>query len=47
VIASLELGLNRAVAGEITSAQALNTMSDEIHTVMAKYSYNTGKLRPL
>jgi multiple sugar transport system substrate-binding protein len=47
VIASLELGLNRAIAGEITSAQALNTMADEIHAVMAKYKYNTGKLKPL
>lgn len=47
VIAILELGLNRAIAGETTSVQALNTMSDEIHAVMAKYSYNTGKLKPL
>jgi multiple sugar transport system substrate-binding protein len=47
IVAIMELGLNRAVAGEITSAQALNTMSDEIHAVMAKYNYNTGKLGPL
>ena len=47
VIAILELGLNRAIAGEITSTQALNGMSDEIHAVMAKYSYKTGKLEPL
>jgi multiple sugar transport system substrate-binding protein len=47
VIAVLELGLNRAVAGEITSVQALNGMADEIHTIMAKYGYKTAKLEPL
>jgi multiple sugar transport system substrate-binding protein len=47
VVAIMELGLNRAVAGETTSAQALNTMASEIHAVMAKYNYNTGKLGPL
>ncbi|MFO1147499.1 MAG: extracellular solute-binding protein [Alsobacter sp.] len=47
VIAVLELGLNRAVAGEITSTQALNGMSDEIYAIMAKYNYKTGKLDPL
>ena len=47
VIAVLELGLNRAVAGEITSTQALNGMADEIHGMMAKYGYKTGKLEPL
>jgi multiple sugar transport system substrate-binding protein len=47
VIAILELGLNRAIAGEITSVAALNGMADEIHGVMAKYSYRTGKLGPL
>jgi multiple sugar transport system substrate-binding protein len=47
VIAVLELGLNRAVAGEITSTQALNGMSDEIYAIMAKYNYKTGKLEPL
>jgi multiple sugar transport system substrate-binding protein len=47
VIPILELGLNRAIAGEIPSAQALNSMAEEIHTVMAKYGYNTGKIEPL
>ena len=47
VIAVLELGLNRAVAGEITSTQALNGMSDEIYAIMTKYNYKTGKLDPL
>jgi multiple sugar transport system substrate-binding protein len=47
VIPVLELGLNRAIAGEITSTQALNGMAEEIYTVMAKYNYKTGKLEPL
>lgn len=47
VIAILELGLNRAIAGEITSVAALNGMANEIHDVMAKYNYRTGKLEPL
>lgn len=47
VIAVLELGLNRAIAGEITSADALNSMSDEIHGIMEKYKYKTGELPPL
>jgi multiple sugar transport system substrate-binding protein len=47
VIAVLELGLNRAIAGEITSTQALNGMSDEIYGIMAKYGYKTSKLEPL
>lgn len=47
VIAILELGLNRAIAGEITSAVALNSMSDQIEAVMAKYKYKTGKMQPL
>ncbi|MBL8590105.1 MAG: extracellular solute-binding protein [Methylobacteriaceae bacterium] len=47
VIAILELGLNRAIAGEITSVAALNGMADEIHAVMAKHNYKTGKAAPL
>jgi multiple sugar transport system substrate-binding protein len=47
VIAVLEVGLNRAVAGEITSVDALNGMSDEIEKIMAGHSYKTGKLDPL
>jgi len=47
VIAILELGLNRAIAGEITSVDALNGMSDEIHKVMEGHSYKTGELDPL
>ena len=47
VIAVLELGLNRAVAGEITSVDALNGMADEIHKIMEKYSYKTGTINSL
>lgn len=47
VIAILELGLNRAVAGELTSVDALNGMADEIQKVMAGHSYKTGALEPL
>ena len=47
VVAVLELGLNRAVAGETTVVAALNTMADEIHTVMASKGYKTGKLEAL
>jgi multiple sugar transport system substrate-binding protein len=47
VIAILELGLNRAIAGEITSVDSLNGMADQIHKVMAGHSYDTGALEPL
>jgi len=47
VTAILDLGLNRAVAGEITVADALNSMSEQIYGVMGKYDYKTGKLPPL
>jgi multiple sugar transport system substrate-binding protein len=47
VIPILELGLNQAIAGEITSVAALNSMADQIHAVMAKYKYNTGTLPKL
>ena len=47
VIAVLELGLNRAIAGEITSVAALNGMASEVAEIMAKNGYRTGKLEPL
>jgi multiple sugar transport system substrate-binding protein len=47
VIAVLELGLNRAIAGEITSVAALNGMANEIADIMTKHNYRTGKLEPL
>jgi len=47
VIAVLELGLNRAIAGEIGSAAALNGMAEEINAIMSRHGYKTGKLQPL
>ena len=47
VIPILELGLNQAIAGETSAVAALNNMADQIHAVMAKYGYNTGKLAKL
>lgn len=47
VISVLELGLNRAIAGEIPTDEALNGMADEIHAVLDKYDYKTGELPPL
>ena len=47
VIAVLELGLNRAIAGEITAVAALNDMAGQIHTVMAARGYRTGQMEPL
>jgi multiple sugar transport system substrate-binding protein len=47
VIPILELGLNQAIAGETKSVVALNGMADQIHAVLAKYGYSTGKLPSL
>jgi len=47
VIAILELGLNQAVAGEITTVAVLNTMAEGLHKVMASNGYKTGKLENL
>ncbi|WP_448956024.1 ABC transporter substrate-binding protein [Labrys neptuniae] len=47
VISVLEVGLNRTVAGETTSVEALNGMAGEIEKIMAGHSYKTGKLTPL
>ena len=47
VISILELGLNRAVAGEISSVDALNGMAEEVHAVMERYNYTTGALQQL
>ena len=43
----LEVGLNRVVAGEMTSAQALNSMSKDIEAIVAKAGYKTGRLPDL
>ena len=47
VVAVLELGLNRAIAGEITAVDALNSMSDDIYKIMEKYKYKTAELPKL
>jgi multiple sugar transport system substrate-binding protein len=47
VIAILELGLNQAVAGNMTSVQALNSMAEQVYGVMSKHNYNTAKLPAL
>jgi multiple sugar transport system substrate-binding protein len=44
VIPILELGLTQAIAGETKTVAALNGMAEQIHAVIAKYNYNTGKL---
>jgi multiple sugar transport system substrate-binding protein len=46
VIQILEVGLNRAIAGEIKSADALNSMTDQIHKVMQSHNYKTGVGEP-
>ena len=47
VIAVLELGLNRAIAGEIDSTEALNSMATEIHGIMESHGYASDMLPPL
>ncbi len=47
VIAILELGLNRAIAGEVTAVASLNDMAHGIHEVMAARGYRTGRVEPL
>ena len=43
----LELRLNQAVIGELTTAKALNMIADEAHAIMARGGYKTGKITPL
>ena len=47
IIAVLELGLNQAVAGEITVPHALNSMAADIEKIMADAGYKTGRLPDL
>jgi multiple sugar transport system substrate-binding protein len=47
IISVLELGLNQAVAGEISPARALNSMAAEIENIMADAGYETGRLPDL
>ena len=43
----LELRLNQAVIGELTSDKALNMIADETHTIMQRAGYKTGRIAPL
>ena len=47
IVSVLELRLNQAVIGEKGSADALNTMAAEIHDIMRKAGYKTGRLPDL
>ncbi len=47
IVGVLELRLNQAVIGERTSADALNTAAAEIHEIMRKAGYKTGRLPDL
>ena len=47
IVSVLELRLNQALIGEKTSADALNAMASEIHDIMQKAGYKTGKLPDL
>ncbi len=44
IVSVLELRLNQAITGEMQTAAALNTMADEIHTIVRTAGYRTGKL---
>lgn len=45
--AVMELGLNRAVAGEITVVEALNSMAADLEKILADADYATGRLPDL
>lgn len=47
IVAILELRLNQAVIGEKTTVDALNAMAVEIHDLMQKAGYKTGRLADL
>jgi multiple sugar transport system substrate-binding protein len=42
VVAVLEVGLNRAIAGEIPVPDALSSMAEDVRAIMSKYGYPTG-----
>jgi multiple sugar transport system substrate-binding protein len=44
VVAVLELGLNQAIAGEIASGAALDSMAEQVRTIMAAKGYRTGRI---
>jgi multiple sugar transport system substrate-binding protein len=43
----LELRLNQAVIGELTSSKALNMIADESHAILVRSGYKTSKIAPL
>ncbi len=43
----LELRLNQAVIGELTTDRALNMVADECHAIMQRAGYKTGKIAAL
>jgi multiple sugar transport system substrate-binding protein len=43
----LELRLNQAVIGELTTDKALNLVADETFAIMQQAGYKTGKISPL
>tara|TARA_R110002124_G_scaffold104370_5_gene254291 strand:+ start:13097 stop:14443 length:1347 start_codon:yes stop_codon:yes gene_type:complete len=45
--AVMELGLNRAVAGEITVVEALNSMAKDMEKILSDGGYKTGRLEDL
>lgn len=47
IVAVTEVGLNRAVAGEIGPVEALNSMAVEIERIMKDAGYETGRLPDL
>lgn len=47
IVAVTEVGLNRAVAGEISPAEALNSMAADIEKIMSDAGYKTGRLPDL
>ena len=47
IVAIIELKLNQAITGELSTAAALNTAAREIEDVMTKGGYKTGRLPEL
>ena len=47
IVSILELRLNQAVIGEKSTVESLNTMAAEIHDLMQKAGYKTGRLPDL
>jgi multiple sugar transport system substrate-binding protein len=47
IVAVLELRLNQAVTGEMTSAAALNAMAEEVHQIVRQAGYRTGRIANL